>query len=328
MRRRDMLSQMLTAVAPLALAPALRSQEPERLDEGALIRVEVDVVNILASVREKKTNKLITSLQKQDFILEEEGVEQTVRYFSQQSDLPLTVGLLVDTSPSQERVIYQQVGASSKFFPSVLRLEKDLAFLMSFDVDVELLQDLTGSQELLLEGLNHLEIQSPAGGITPGTVPSRNTPSTALYDSIYLACNEVLQPQVGRKAIVLISDGIDWGSRVKIDEAIEAAHRNDVIIYGIRYFDYQAYARAGVGTGGSGALKKLARETGGQMYEVGRKRTLDWIYQQISDELRNQYSLGYSSSAQGEGGGFRRIEVRTHNRRYEVTAREGYYAKG
>lgn len=319
----------------LALTGAISyawAQKPADADipEGAAsITVDVDVVSILATVRDKDGH-LVSNLTKDDFILEEEGKEQAITYFARQTDLPLTLGLLVDTSVSQGGIIDEESRASSQFFTQVLRLEKDLAFLISFDIDVELLQDLTGSKELLRSGLNGLQVQGGTGGLHPGPVPtSGRQPGTVLFDAVFLASDEMMRNQVGRKALVLLSDGVDWGSRLKEREAIEAAHRADAVIYGIRYVDHRFYNRAGVFGAGGGAstLKKLARETGGDMFEVSRKRPLSEIYDTIQDELRNQYSIGYSSNLDSSDGGFRKIKLTTKNKNLKVQARSGYYPK-
>ena len=267
---RRMLSVAVLCAACVALLPVLRGQE-----EDVTISVDVDVVNVLATVRDKQ-GRLLTGLTKEDFVLEEDGRPQTIRYFTRQTDLPLTIGLLVDTSISQERLIEPQRRASFQFFSQVLRHKKDLAFLISFDVDIELLQDLTDSQKLLGAALNKLRVQGSRTGLHPGPVPTSRRPvGTALFDAVYLAADEMMTPQVGRKALILISDGIDYGSRMKRENAIAAAQRANVAIYGVRYYDNQFYNRSVRtgrhrsstislgGGGGSSTLKKLAKETGG-----------------------------------------------------------------
>ncbi len=309
-----------------ALALTGFSISPIWAQEEATIRVDVQVVNLLATVRDKK-GVLRNDLTKQDFELFEDGQPQEIRYFSRQTDLPLTIGLLVDTSVSQQRVVEIERSAGYRFFEKILRKEKDLAFLMSFDIDVELLQDLTASESLLQDGLEKLQVQGASGGITPGPVPTQGrVTGTALYDSIYLAAREMLKPQVGRKAIVLISDGNDYGSKVEIDEAIEAAQRSDVIIFGVRYFDRQFYFRTGaMGGGGMGTLKKLARETGGDVFEVDRKHSLDDILDEINEVVRNQYAIGYSPARDLSALGFRKIELKGKDKGLQVQTREGYY---
>lgn len=312
----------------LAFSAPSWAQDPaqESSEGGFVITADTTVVNVLATVRDKQ-GLLVNSLTKDDFEIYEDGELQEVRYFARQSDLPLTVGLLVDTSVSQQRLLYEERSAGYAFYDAVIRKEKDLAFLMSFDVNIELLQDLTASTKLLRDGLELLEIEGSRGGITPGPVPQSNKPvGTAMYDSVFLAADEVLKPQVGRKAVVLIGDGNDYGSRVDAEEAIAAAHRSDVVVYAVRYFDRQFYARSGgFGSGGSGALRKLARATGGSVHEVSRKRTLKQILEQINEEIRSQYSIGYSPKRDLSESGFRKLEVRVKPKGYEVQAREGYY---
>ena len=318
--------------APVAIA-AVSPLWPQAKDQGevpegaATITVDVDVVSILATVRDKD-GRLVNNLTKDDFILEEEGEPQTITYFSRQTDLPLTLGLLVDTSVSQERLIGEETRASSQFFTQVLRLQKDLAFLISFDIDVELLQDLTGSADLLRHGLERLHVQGGSGGLHPGPVPTSGTPpGTVLYDGVFLAADEMMRHQVGRKALVLISDGVDSGSRVKQEKAIEAAQRADAVIYGVRYFDRGFYYGMGGfgGAGGASTLKNLARDTGGNVFEVSRKQPLSQIYDTIQDELRSQYSIGYTSASEQEG--FRKIKLRTKDKKLKVQTRSGYYPK-
>lgn len=330
--RRGSLCFLLGLLAVLGAVSLLWAQarNPSDVPEGAAtITVDVDVVNILATVRDKDGH-LVTNLTKDDFILEEEGQPQTIKYFSRQTDLPLTIGLLVDTSVSQERLLGEETRASHQFFTQVLRLQKDLAFLISFDVDVELLQDLTGSADLLRSGLEKLQIQGGAGGLHPGPVPTSGTPpGTVLYDGVFLAADEMMRNQVGRKALVLISDGVDSGSRLKQDQAIEAAQRADAVIYGIRYFDRGFYYGMGGfgGAGGGSTLKTLSRETGGNMFEVSRKQPLSQIYDTIQNELRSQYSIGYTSGLDPEQQGFRKIKLRAKDKKLKVQARSGYYPK-
>ena len=324
--RRGSLHLLLGSLLVLTSGSLLWSQAQDQGDvpEGAAtITVDVDVVSILATVRDKD-GRLVNNLTKDDFILEEEGEPQTITYFSRQTDLPLTLGLLVDTSVSQERLIGEETRASSQFFTQVLRLKKDLAFLISFDIDVELLQDLTGSADLLRHGLERLRVQGGAGGLHPGPVPASGTPpGTVLFDGVFLAADEMMRNQVGRKALVLISDGVDSGSRVKQEKAIEAAQRADAVIYGVRYFDRGFYY--GTGYGGGSTLKNLARDTGGNVFEVSRKQPLSQIYDTIQDELRSQYSIGYTSTSEQEG--FRKIKLRTKDKKLKVQTRSGYYPK-
>lgn len=331
MNRRNAISLVLASAVPWWLRQPVSAQEQEREPtEDAVISVDVEVVNILATVRDDK-DLLVTDLGKDDFILEEDGKQREIRYFSRQTDLPLTVGLLVDTSVSQERLIRDEQRAASQFFSQVLRLKKDLAFLISFDVDVELLQDLTASARLLENGLGNLQVQGSGGGIHPGPVPTSGKPvGTAMFDAVYLASDEMMRRQVGRKAVILISDGLDYGSRVNREEAIEASHKSDVVVYAIRYYDRGFYGGGFGGVslgGGSGDLKKMARETGGNVFEVSRKWSLQRIFDEIQQELRSQYSIGFTPQDDAGRPGLREIKLRTRRKGLKVQARSGYYPK-
>ncbi len=232
----------------------------------------------------------------------------------------------MDTSVSQQNLVHQERTAGYRFFEKVLRVEKDLAFLMSFDIDVELLQDLTASKTLLLDGLERLQVQGNTARITPGTVPrGGGLVGTAMFDSVFLAAEEVLKPEAGRKALVLISDGYDAGSKIDLDGAIEAALRADTIIFAVRYYDPYFWRGQTVIGGGDGDLKRMARYTGGQVYEVRRKRTLDWIFDDIDAIVRNQYSIGYTPKRDLSELGFRKIELKLKNKRHKALTREGYY---
>src|SRR5207253_1567345 len=230
------------------------------------IKVDVSVVSILVSVRDKK-GALIPNLTKDDFTVLEDGKAQTIKYFTRETDLPITIGMLVDVSGSQANLIDIERSAASQFFSQVLR-KKDLAFLIMFGEETELLQDYTTSARLLNEGLNHLRVSSGVSGIHPGPVPTISQPrGTVLYDAVYLAANEKLKGEVGRKVIVVITDGVDQGSRMTRNQAIEAAQKSDAVIYSIDYSDPHAYGPFGMGGGGEGELRKMSDETGGRVYK-------------------------------------------------------------
>jgi VWFA-related protein len=243
----------------------------------------------------------------------------------------------------------------------VLRPEQDQAFVIKFDFEAELLQDLTNSKASLQKALNALKAplqlrrsenqsESPVwsgvvfaqnwpgsrrgggrggrGGPYPGGQPRTQHGGTVLFDSVFLASDEILRNQEGRKTIILISDGVDHGSKVKEAEATDAAHRADALIYSIRYYDSSVYAGTfgGEGSTGAKALKTLSQETGGRMFEVSKKLKLKEIYDQIQEELRNQYSIGYTPS-DAEGTGYRHIKLRTKDGKLEVITRAGYYPR-
>jgi VWFA-related protein len=306
--------------AGIALTVAI-AQEPT-------LKIDVDLVNILFTVREKN-GPLVGNLTKDDFTLFEDGKEQTIKHFERESDLPLTLGLLIDVSISQQNLIEVEKNAAAQFFQSVLR-PKDMAFLISFGSEAELLQDDTNSVKLLRAGLNDLKVNGDVSGIMgPGPVPTATSRphGTILFDAVYLAAYEKLKGQVGRKAIILITDGQDQGSRYKIQQAIEAAHRADAIIYSIQYIDHAFYSRGGyMAFTSDSELKKMSEETGGRVFRVDRKHSLQDIFAEIQAEMRTQYSLAYTPSNTAKDNSFRRIEIRTKSKDMKVQARKGYYA--
>ena len=307
----------------LAQAPPQKKQVEEELPS---IKVDVDVVSILASVRDKK-GALVANLQKNDFTVLEDGKPQSIKYFTKETDLPLTIGLLVDVSGSQRNLIDIERSAASQFFTQVLR-KKDEAFLIMFGEEAELLQDYTGSPRLLREGLNQLRVSSGVGGIHPGPVPTIGQPrGTVLYDAVYLAANDKLRSEVGRKVIVVITDGVDQGSRLTRNQAIEAAQKADAVIYSIDYADPGAYGPFGFGGGGGeGELRKMSDETGGHVYKVDRKHTLDEVFRELQDEMRSQYSIGYTPINDVKDGSYRHLDIRLAGKDLKAQARKGYYA--
>jgi VWFA-related protein len=309
----------------LAATPIFPQDKPAE-ELPAAITVDVNVVNILASVHDKHVG-LIGNLSKDDFTVLEDGKPQTIKYFTRETDVPLTIGLLVDVSASQRNLIDIERRAAHEFFSQVLR-KKDEAFLISFGEDSELLQDYTKSPRLLQDGLNQLRVNSGVSGIGPGPVPTVGQPrGTVLYDAVYLAAHEKLRPEVGRKAIVLITDGIDEGSKLNIKDAIEEAQKSDAVIYSIDYFDPSAYG-GGLFFGhlNDGALRQMSEETGGRVYHVDRKHTLEDVFKQLQDEMRSQYSIGYSPTNPAKDGTYRRLDVKVSDKNLKVQARKGYYA--
>ena len=307
-------------ILPILLTAAAVAQKPA---EEATIKVDVDVVSVYCSVRDKKGG-FIKNLDKSDFTILEDGKQQPIKYFSRETNVPLTIGLLVDTSKSQEALIESERRAASAFFQSVLR-EKDMAFLIQFGAEAELLQDYTNSVRLLRQGLNALRLNAPAGppptiASTPGTLPSK-VRGTILFDAVYLAAAEKLKGEVGRKAIVLITDGMDYGSRVKLQEAVAASHKSDVVIYSIYYAD----SRFGY-FASDGDLRKMSEETGGRVFHVRGRYGLEDIFKEIQDEMRSTYTVGYSPTNAARDGAFRKIEIRASNKDHKVQARKGYYA--
>jgi VWFA-related protein len=311
------------------LAAALLAQTPPKgkteEDAPAAIKVDVDVVSILASVRDKRGG-LVGNLEKNDFTVLEDGKQQSIKYFTRETDLPLTIGLLIDVSRSQENLIDIERRAAAAFFAQVLQ-KKDEAFLISFGEECELLQDYTGSARLLTSAMNGLRVSSGVGGIGPGPVPTISQPrGTVLYDAVYLAAGEKLKPEVGRKVIVVITDGVDEGSKVKLEAAVEAAQKADAVIYSIDYSDAAFYGMFGSMGMGAGALHRMSDETGGHVYTVDRRHPLEEVFRELQDEMRSQYSIGYTPTNEMKDGGYRKLDIRTADKTLKVQARKGYYA--
>jgi VWFA-related protein len=292
-------------------------------DSGEPIKVEVSVVNVLCSVRDGK-GRLIANLDKPDFELREDGKPQTILYFSRETKLPLTLGLLVDSSVSQGRLIPEEKRAAGEFLQQILG-QKDDAFLVSFDVNVDLLQDLTGSVDFLRRALEDIRVNGGGAGAS-GPFPTTATGGTHLHDAVYLASTEILQKEVGRKAIILITDGQDQGSKLSRREAIRSAQKVDTIVYGILFVDRAFYGYGGYGYSGESALKDMASETGGRVFDARNDKELNEAFRQISDELRSQYSLGYTPTNGARDGGYRKLDVKVNRSGLRVQARKGYYA--
>ena len=317
----------------LSLSPAVRMLRGE---QEATFSAGVKVVNVFAAVRDRR-GQVVRNLTKDDFTLEEDGRRQTIRYFSQENDLPLTLGILIDTSGSTQRVLPDEQRASSQFLEQVMRQDKDHAFLVHFDFDTVLLQDLTSSRRLLQQALERLEApgllrrSGAPWGSPRGRTGRRGGGGTVMYDAIYLAADELMRKQTGRKSLILLSDGMDQGSRLSLSHAIESAQRADTLIYSILFED-PAYSGLGRRNGrnngpdGREVLDQISRETGGRFFEVSRRQSIDRVFATIDEDLRNQYSLGYTPENSDAGGGYRKIRLTTRQRGLIVQAREGYYS--
>jgi len=352
---------------------------PFAWSQQTTISANVKVVDVVATVRDKK-GAIVKNLGKDDFRIEEDGKPQTIKYFRQDADLPLTLGLLVDTSQSQRAVMDQERTASYAFLDKMLR-EKDLAFLIHFDREVELMQDVTASRPKLQKALDELQTPQFRQANSPSNDPDSDSSGqdrrggrggqragggTALYDAVFLSSDEVMSKQKERKALIILSDGVDRGSKVSLERAIESAQRANVVVYSIyyagrennNYGDRDGQRRGGgsvgfpgggypgggrrgggyPGGGGGGGrqrqqeprvdgkkiLERLSGETGGRMFEVTKKETVDAVYSQIEEDLRNQYSLGYTPTTWIPG--YHKLQLTSDKKDVRIQARTGYYA--
>jgi VWFA-related protein len=330
------LAQNSPAPAPTGAAqdaaPAAPNDQPQD-QPTATLKVNVEVVQLFFNVKDKH-GALIPHLNKENFDLFEDNQGQTIKYFKAESDLPLTLGILIDSSGSQMRVLDMEKEVGASFLESTLR-PKDEAFVISFDIDITLLQDFTNSVSRLRHALNEAKINTggvscSGGPVGPqGPVPCSSTGprGTALYDAVYLASHDELSHEVGRKAMILLTDGQDEGSRLKIQEAIEAAQKADAICYVLLIADRGFYGLGSFGYSGDSEMKKLTGETGGRVIEVGNKiEKLRQAFDQISQELRSQYNIGYTPTNTARDGSFRKVEIKPKQSDYKVQARSGYYA--
>ncbi len=304
--------------------PSGQDQQTQSSDQDLqTFKAEVNVVNLFFNVKDKH-GMLIPNLTKDDFEVFEDGKQQTIKYFSADSNQPLTLGIMIDTSASQTRVLDIEQESCAQFLRAVLR-DKDLAFVINFDVDVDLDQDFTNNIRDLTHALNKMQINAGIGGppgLGGGPVPT--TPrGTLLYDAIYLGADEKLKNEVGRKAMIIFTDGEDQGSRLRIQDAIEAAQKADTICYVILIADRGFYG--GFGYSGDSEMHKLAEATGGRVIEVGNKQDkLKSAFDQIQNELRSQYNIGYTPTNNKLDGSYRKIQIKAKD--YKVQARQGYYA--
>ena len=279
---------------------------------------EVKVVNVLATVR-NGTGSLVGNLSQDDFSLTEDGRPQTIRYFARESDLPLTLGLMVDTSGSQRRVLDSERGASMRFLDQVVRENKDQVFIMQFDSVVRMRQALTSSVGKLEDALAYVDTE------TMRQLRMRNGGGTLLYDAVGLASDEVMSTQSGRKALIVLSDGVDHGSAGTLKDAVEAAQRGDTLIYSILYSDPGAFGMFGGGDC-KRVLERMSKDSGGSFFEVSKKHTLDQMFDLLQEELRSQYNLGYVSDKPITISGFRTIQLTVRQKGLVVQARRQYWA--
>jgi len=286
---------------PVTLCAAEEVQQPQ-----ATIRAEVFLVNVLFTAVDRN-NRLVSGLKAGDFVLFEDNQPQKIEYFSdlsKGSNVPLTIALLIDTSGSVKNKLAFEKKTAAEFFSSILKRNRDLALIIQFDSEVNLVQDFTDDANRLIDALNSIE----AGN------------STSLYDAIYLAVNEKLTGETGRKIIVVITDGDDTSSKLRKEAAIESAQKNDVLIFGIG-------VRGEFGSN-FGVLKKFAEETGGSFFSPHAELAeIQAAFRAISEELQGQYSLAYSSTNKKKDGSYRSIDLRCKLSGVRVRARKGYYAR-
>ncbi len=324
--------------APSPDAPPVSSvpDTPESTEApAATLRVNVNLVSLYFTVRDKH-NGLVSTLTKNDCNILEDKKQQTIKNFSAESDLPLTLGILLDTSGSQQNVLPLEQQAGGNFLRSILR-QKDEAFLVTFDVGVNLEQDFTNNANQLIRAMDKAEINTAGGngaygvpGIGQGPVPTQGAPKgTLLYDAVAQVSNDKLRTETGRKALILLTDGEDEGSVTKPNQAIEAAQKANAIIYVILIADRPFYGYGPFGYTGDMQMKKLTEETGGRTINVGNNgKKMEEAFAQIEQELRTQYLASYTPTNNKLDGGYRKLDIACQGDGLKVQARKGYYAVG
>ncbi len=303
----------------LGVASLARPQEQSQ-QQPPVIRTQVNLVNLFVTVRDK-SKRIVTDLKKEDFKVLEDSQPQEIAFFSKEVTLPITLAMLLDTSGSEQYMLNAIQDAGGRFMDRVLR-KGDEALVMSFDSDVDLLSDFTDDRGQLDRAIRKARINVPSAGSignNPGPVGSRQITGTALYDAIYLACNEKLNTEAGRKAIVIVTDAQDEGSKIRLEEAIEAAQRTDTVVHILLVGDPHFGVNGGV-------AHKITDETGGRTISVNSEKHLAEAFDQISEELRSQYTLGYYPTNASRDGKFRKVKVDMSNHDLKVLARKGYYA--
>ena len=282
----------------------------------SVIAVDVDLVNLLCSVRDKQ-GKYIKGLNKEDFEIKQDGKRQAITHFAHEVESPMTVALLLDVSGSVSYILGTEKAAAGRFFDEVLR-PGDQALLVGFAQLIAVWQELTPSKELL-----HSALDRAGQAALPNGPETRPRGGTLLYDAVSLVASQKLQRLPGRKTIILITDGQDNGSIANIAKAVKAAHEADAVVYGIHYVDDEFGSSR---RDGMSALQKLSEPTGGRAFHVSPKLPLGTVFTEIGEEMRNQYGLGFTPPADGKDGEFHKLAVSTTKAGLKVQARTGYYS--
>lgn len=318
---------------PASTAKAAPTPTPTPDDE--VIKVDTEVVNVLFTAQDKN-RRLLTDLKQGDVRLLEDGKPQEFVAFSRQVDLPLSLAILIDTSASQERTLPEEKAAAISFLETVIRPAKDEVCVVSFTGEATLEQGMTNNLQRLRRSVSQVRFSPPAGyiggGVSTGTPPIAGTNqaagSTAIWDAIWVTSDEILgpAPEKTRRAIILLTDGVDTFSKKKLDEAVQAALRSEAIIYSIGIGDnfYSGVDR--------GSLNKISERSGGRAFFPKDESELRKAFDQIQDEMRSQYLIAYEPTNQNRDGAYRTITIeltnpQLKNEKVKLTHRQGYFAK-
>lgn len=334
----------LTATSAQQTAPKTQTASPtatppvedQPIEDDEIIKIDTEVVNVLFTAQDK-SRRLLTTLKQSDVRILENGQPQEIVAFSRQIDLPLSLAILIDTSASQERTLPEEKSAAISFLESVIRPSKDEVSVVSFTGEATLEQGMTNNLTRLRRAIDGVQFVGPTGyiggGVVVGTPPisSRNQAvqgSTAIWDAIWVTSSEVLgpAPEKTRRAIILLSDGVNTFGQKKLDEAVQAAQKAEAVVYAIgigdNYYD-------GVD---KGALNKVSERTGGRAYFPRDEAELREAFRQIQEEMRSQYLIAYAPENQKRDGSYRKIEIQLANpelqkQKVKLTHREGYFAQ-
>jgi VWFA-related protein len=297
------------------------------------LKVNVELVNFYFTAFNRH-HGLVDDLTREECKLDENGVPQKIKNWTANANQPLTLGILLDTSGSQQSVLPLEKQSAERFLRDVLR-PKDRAFVVTFDVQVKLRQDFTNNLTLLDQALNSAQINTAGGGgsvgipgLGQGTVPTVGQPKgTVLYDAVAQTTNDKLRMQTGRKALILLTDGQDFGSSTRPRTAIEDAIKANTIVYVILIANHSFYNGYTFGYSGAAQMRRLTEETGGRVINVGNNgRKLDAAFREIAQELRTQYLVSYTPTDKKEDGTFRRVKIRCDRKGLKIDSRKGYYA--
>jgi VWFA-related protein len=300
---------------PVLAAKQAPQATPPQVDQVPGIRVQVNLVDLFATVRDKKTKAIIPDLTQDDFTITEDGKPQKIAFFSSESKLPITLAMLLDTSGSEQYTLGAEQEAAQSFFMRVMR-KGDLSMLISFDSDADMLADFTDDQGVLGRAIRRARINEPGA-----LGPLAGTPAgTVFYDALYLACHDKLASEAGRKAVIVLSDAQDEGSQLRVEEAIEAAQRTDTVVHILLIGDPVHF------NVNESVARKITDETGGRTIVVRNEKNLQQAFDQISEELRSQYTLGYYSSNAARDGTYRKVKVEMAKKNLDVLTLRGYYA--
>ncbi len=317
-------------------SPTPKQKEEETITSDDVLRVETNLTNIFFTAADKH-KRFISTLKQEDVRVLEDGQPQQIFTFQQNTDLPLSIAILVDTSASEERTLPEEKSAAREFLEAVLRPNKDEAAVVSFTGEVTLEQGFTGSIDRLRRAIDRVEFIPPSGYIGGGVVVQGTPPisgtnqqlagSTAIWDAVWATSNELLSESAEhtRRAIILLTDGEDTISQVKMHEAIERAEKADALLYAIGIGDRYSF---GIN---EGALRKISEQTGGRAYFPHNEPELREAFLQIQRDLREQYLLAYSPANKSRDGAYRRIQIEVVNpelrKELKLNYRQGYFAK-